>query len=67
MHTIVDRDIGRNPISHITEACIAAASIQSEKRSSEMKKTLRLGDELVDELLAADIYTYDRTDFQLRS
>lgn len=54
--TIVYRDIGRNPIPHVNEAWIAAAFTPSEKRSPEQKEALRLSDELVDELLAADIY-----------
>ena len=53
---VIYRDIGRNPIPHVTEAWIAAAFTPEEKRSPEMWSALRLSDELVDELLAADIY-----------
>lgn len=51
--TIVYRDLGRNPIPHVTESWIAAAFTQESERSLQMKQTLRLSDELVDELLAA--------------
>ncbi len=53
---VIYRDIGRNPIPHVTEAWIAAAFTPSEERSPEMQSALRLSDELIDELLAADIY-----------
>ncbi|MEM9509687.1 MAG: NAD(P)H-dependent oxidoreductase [Cyanobacteria bacterium P01_E01_bin.35] len=55
-HSISYRDIGRNPIPHVTEAWIAAAFTPEDKRSHEMQQTLCLSDELVDELIAADIY-----------
>ena len=53
---VIYRDIGRNPIPHVTEAWIAAAFTPSAKRSPEMLEVLSVSDELVDELLAADIY-----------
>lgn len=56
INTIVDRDLGRNPIPHVSEDWIAAAFTPENERSPEQKQTLRLSDELVDELLAADIY-----------
>ena len=56
LDTLSYRDVGRNPIPHVTEAWIAAAFTPENKRSPEMKQTLRLSDELIDELLAADIY-----------
>ena len=34
--TIVYRDIGRNPIPHVTEAWIAAAFTPAEKRTPEL-------------------------------
>lgn len=55
-HNITYRDIGRNPIPHVTEAWIAAAFTPEKERSPEMKQAISLSDELVDELLAADIY-----------
>ncbi|ESA31961.1 fmn-dependent nadh-azoreductase [Leptolyngbya sp. Heron Island J] len=50
------RDIGRNPVPHVTEAWIAAAFTPAEQRTPELKQALRISDELVDEFLAADIY-----------
>ncbi|MBE9046580.1 NAD(P)H-dependent oxidoreductase [Pleurocapsales cyanobacterium LEGE 10410] len=54
--SVTYHDLGRNPIPHVTEAWIAAAFTPEEERSPEMKETLCLSDELVDELFAADIY-----------
>ncbi len=54
--TIIYRDIGRNPIPHVTEAWIAAAFTPEEKRSPQMREALSFSDELRDELLAADLY-----------
>ena len=50
------RDIGRNPIPHINEAWIAAAFTPLAQRTQDMRETLCISDELVDEFLAADIY-----------
>ncbi len=50
------RDIGRNPIPHVTEAWIAAAFTPAEQRTPEMHAALAISDELVDEFLAADVY-----------
>lgn len=58
--TITYRDLGRNPVPHVTEDWIAAAFSDAvfapEERSHQMQSALLLSDELVDELLAADIY-----------
>lgn len=54
--TITYRDIGRNPIPHVTEAWIAAAFTPPQLRNPEMWNALHISDELVDEFLAADIY-----------
>lgn len=54
--TITYRDIGRNPIPHITEAWIAAAFTPTQQRTPEMWNALCISDELVDEFLVADIY-----------
>jgi FMN-dependent NADH-azoreductase len=54
--SITYRDIGRNPIPHLTETGIAAAYTASEQRTPELWEALRISDQLVDELLAADIY-----------
>ena len=54
--TVVYRDIGRNPIPHVTEEWIAAAFTTPEQRTRDMHEALRISDELVDEFLAADVY-----------
>mgnify|MGYP002777065151 FL=1 len=58
LDTVVYRDIGRNPIPHVTEAWIAAAFTPQEQRTPEMWEALRISEELVDEFLAADIYVF---------
>ena len=54
--TITYRDIGRQSIPHLTERWIAAAYTPPEQRTPELWQAIQLSDELVDELLAADIY-----------
>jgi FMN-dependent NADH-azoreductase len=54
--SVTYRDIGRNPIPHLTETWIAAAYTPSEQRIPELCEALRISDQLVDELLAADVY-----------
>jgi FMN-dependent NADH-azoreductase len=54
--SVTYRDIGHNPIPHLTETGIAAAYTPSEQRTPELWEALRISDQLVDELLAADIY-----------
>jgi FMN-dependent NADH-azoreductase len=54
--SVTYRDIGHNPIPHLTETGIAAAYTPSEQRTPELWEALRISDRLVDELLAADIY-----------
>ena len=54
--TVTYRDIGRNPIPHVTEDWIAAAFTPLEKRTAVHQNALHISDELIDEFLAADIY-----------
>ncbi|RMD71763.1 MAG: FMN-dependent NADH-azoreductase, partial [Cyanobacteria bacterium J149] len=54
--TITYRDIGHNPVPHITEAWIAAAYTPPEQRTPDLWDAIRLSEELIDELLAADVY-----------
>jgi FMN-dependent NADH-azoreductase len=54
--TITYRDIGRNPIPHINEAWIAAGYTRPEQRTPELWEAIRFSDQLVNELLAADVY-----------
>lgn len=50
------RDVGRNPVPHVDEPWIAAAYTPPEQRTPELREAIRISDQLVDELLAADIY-----------
>ncbi|EMI22987.1 acyl carrier protein phosphodiesterase [Rhodopirellula maiorica SM1] len=53
--TVTYRDIGRNPLPHVTESWIAAAFTPPKHRNESMQLALRLSDELVDEFLQADL------------
>lgn len=53
--TVVYRDLGHSPPPHVDEAWIAAAFTPPDERTQQMRKTLKTSDDLVDELLAADI------------
>lgn len=53
--TVVYRDVGHHPPPHVNEAWIAAAFASPDERTQQMRETLKTSDELVDELLAADI------------
>jgi FMN-dependent NADH-azoreductase len=52
------RDLGHNPVPLVTEAMIAAAYTPPEARTDADRETLRLSDELIDELIAADLYVF---------
>ncbi|HYZ86769.1 MAG TPA: NAD(P)H-dependent oxidoreductase [Bryobacteraceae bacterium] len=52
---VVYRDAGRDVIPAIDESWISAAFTPEAKRTLAMKETLALSDELVDEVLAADV------------
>jgi FMN-dependent NADH-azoreductase len=53
--TVAYRDVGRNPVPHITESWIAAAFTPPDQRTPDLAGTIRFSNQLVDELLAADI------------
>jgi len=53
---ITYRDVGRNPVPHLDELWIAAAYTPPEHRSPELWNAIRVSDQLVDELLTADVY-----------
>lgn len=53
--TVIYRDIGNHPPRHVDEAWIAAAFAPAEERTHQMRETLKISDDLVDELSAADI------------
>lgn len=53
--TVTERDVGRNPPPHVSEAWVAGAFSPTETHTDEMRAALRPSDELVDELLAHDV------------
>ena len=53
--SVTYRDLGHHPPPHIDEAWTQAAYLPSEQLTPEQKASLQTSDELVDELLAADI------------
>jgi FMN-dependent NADH-azoreductase len=55
---IAYRDIGRDPIPHVTETWIAASVTSPEQRTPELAAAIQLSDELIDEFLAADRYVF---------
>lgn len=51
---VTHRDIGRNPVPLVTEAWVAGAFNPPEAHEPEWKAAIKVSDELVDELVAAD-------------
>ncbi len=54
--TVTHRDVGHDPPPHVDEAWIAAAFAPPAERTRAMHAALRTSDELIDELLAADVW-----------
>lgn len=54
--SVIRRDLALTPPPLVTEEWIAAAFTSEELRTAEMRNALRVSDELVDELLASDLY-----------
>jgi FMN-dependent NADH-azoreductase len=54
--SVVRRDLALSPPPPVSEEWIAAAFTSEELRTAEMRNALRVSDELVDELLACDLY-----------
>ena len=53
--TVAYRDLGHAPVPHVDEAWIKAAYSQPDERNDVDKQAIAFSDELVDELLAADL------------
>jgi FMN-dependent NADH-azoreductase len=53
--SVTYHDLGHNPVPHVNEGWIAAAYSDPATHTAELKDAIRLSDELVDEVLAADI------------
>ncbi len=56
--TVTDRDLGHQEVPFVTEAFIGAMYTPEEVRTPEQKELLKLSDEMVDELFAADVYVF---------
>ena len=56
--TVTDRDLGHQIIPFVTEPFIYAMYTPEENQTPEQKELLKLSDELIAELFAADIYVF---------
>ncbi len=56
--TITYRDLGHSPVPFIDESWIAASFSPPEQVTPELAAALNISDELIDELLAADLYVF---------
>ena len=52
---VIERDLAKNPVPHLSEQMMGAYFTPAEQRSEEQKRTVKLSDDLVAELLSADI------------
>ena len=52
---VVTRDLAAHPLPHLSESMVGAYFTPPEQRSDEQKRTVKLSDDLVAELLAADV------------
>lgn len=55
---IAYRDLGRHPVPPIDEAWIAAAFSPDDRLTPSLEAALMISDELIDELLAADVFIF---------
>ena len=53
--TVVTRDLAANPLPHLSESMVGAYFTPPEQRSDEQKQLIKTSDEVVAELLAADV------------
>ena len=56
--TVTDRDLGHQVIPFVTEPFIYAMYTPEESQTPEQKELLKLSDELIAELFAADVYVF---------
>jgi FMN-dependent NADH-azoreductase len=52
---VIERDLARNPVPHLTEQMMGAFFTPADQRSPEQARTIELADALVAELLRADL------------
>ncbi|GGC03606.1 FMN-dependent NADH-azoreductase [Pseudoduganella buxea] len=53
--TVVTRDLAINPVPHLNEQTLGAFFTPAEARNAEQAFAVRLSDQLVDEVIAADV------------
>jgi len=56
--SVVYRDLGRDPVPHVTEAWVVGAFTPLATRPPDAEAAIRLSDVLIDEFLAADRYVF---------
>ncbi|MBD5771087.1 FMN-dependent NADH-azoreductase [Marinomonas colpomeniae] len=54
---VVSRDVDANPLPHFTNETLGALFTPEENRSKAQKEIFAIGDELIDEIEAADVIT----------
>ncbi len=52
---VIERDLAKSPVPHLSEQMMSAYFTPAAQRSEEQARTIRLSDELVAELMSADI------------
>lgn len=52
--TIVSRDLGATPVSHLTEQVVGAFFTPADQRNADQAHAVKISDTLIDELFAAD-------------
>ncbi len=56
--TVTYRDLGHNPVPLVSEAWIAAVYTPPEAQTAETRELLRVSDEMIEELMVADVYVF---------
>jgi len=55
---VVYRDVGRDPVPHVTEAWVVGAFTPLATRPADAQAAMRISDVLIDEFLTADRYVF---------
>ncbi len=56
--TVTYRDLGHHPVPHVTEEWVAGAFTPPTEHTPELKEAIRISDELIGELFAAERYVF---------
>ena len=56
--SVIYRDMGHNPVPHVTEAWVVGAFTPPENHPADAQAAMRASDALIDEFLAADRYVF---------